>query len=272
MNKEKGYSKGRKELTLALLNRDMALYRVMCVVVGVLLLAILLYTVASLPDVGDADNPTNNEVSERYIEAGVEETGAINLVAGMILDYRAFDTFGESNVLFMGVCAVILLLMSDSNNTDMRANREMLEDARFDVIHQNVILRTVAMIVVPVIIMFGMYVIFNGHLSLGGGFSGGAVIGGGLVLYSIAFGYDKMHSLLDYRKYLWIVCVCLLVYCLSKSYSFFTGGNGFHSIISTGVPGSIFSAGLILPLNICVGIIVACTVYGFYALFTRGDI
>ena len=255
-----------------LLNREMGLYRALCVVMGVLLLGILLYIVASLPGIGDADAPTNNEVSERYIESGVEETGAINLVAGMILDYRAFDTFGESNVLFLGVCAVVLLLLNDRNNADMLINREMVEDERFDVAHKNEILQKIATIVVPVAIVFGFYVIFNGHLSLGGGFSGGAIIGGGLVLYAIAYGFDRMHKLLNYRRYMWIVCICLMVYCLSKSYSFFTGANHLESIISTGTPGSIFSAGLILPLNICVGLIVALTVYGFYALFTRGDI
>ena len=31
-------------------------------------------------------------------------------------------------------------------------------------------------------------------------------------------------------------------------------------------------AGLILILDICVGAIVACTMYGFYALFARGEI
>ena len=98
-NEKKIRDKWYREMTL--LNRDMTLYRVMCVVMGVLLLGILLYIVASLPNIGDADAPTNNVVAERYIESGVEETGAINLVAGMILDYRAFDTFGESNVLFL---------------------------------------------------------------------------------------------------------------------------------------------------------------------------
>lgn len=270
MNKKVKKDAWYRELTL--LNRDMALYRAACLIVGVLLLGTLLYVVAAMPEIGAADDPASNEVVERYIESGVEETGAINLVAGMILDYRAFDTFGESNVLFLGVCAVVLLLMNDEKNADMRASREMLEDDRFDVAHGNVILRSVSLLVIPVVMIFGFYVIFNGHLSLGGGFSGGALVGGGLVLYTISFGYEKMHSMLNYRRFMWLVCACLMVYCLSKSYSFFTGSNGFHSIITTGTPGSIFSAGLILPLNICVGLIVACTVYGFYALFTKGDI
>lgn len=270
MNKKVRKDAWYRELTL--LNRDMALYRVACLVVGVLLLGALLYVVTQMPEIGDSHDPANNEVVERYIEKGVEETGAINLVAGMILDYRAFDTFGEANVLFLGVCAVILLLMNDERNADMRADRERLEDERFDLIHRNEILRSVSLVMGPIIMVLGFYVIFNGPLSLGGGFSGGALVGGGLVLYSISYGFDRLHSMLNYRRFMWIVCGCLMAYCLSKSYSFFTGANGFHSIISTGTAGSIFSAGLILPLNICVGCIVALTVYGLYALFTKGDI
>ena len=62
---------------------------------------------------GDPNSITNNEVAARYLEKGIAETGAINFVAGMILDYRAFDTFGESNVLFMAVIAVLMLLQRD---------------------------------------------------------------------------------------------------------------------------------------------------------------
>ena len=63
-----------------------------------------------LPRFGDPEAPVVNAVSERYLEKGVEETGAINAVAGMILDYRAFDTFGESTVLFAATMSVILLM------------------------------------------------------------------------------------------------------------------------------------------------------------------
>ena len=40
---------------------------------------------------------------DRYVEDGLKETGAVNSVAGMILDYRAFDTLGESFVLFSSI-------------------------------------------------------------------------------------------------------------------------------------------------------------------------
>ena len=64
----------------------------------------------------------------------------------------------------------------------------------------------------------------------------------------------------------------LSFYALSKSYSFFTGANHLESHIPPGTPGNILSSGLILPLNICVGLVVACTMYGFYALFRKGDL
>ena len=39
-----------------------------------------------------------------------------------------------------------------------------------------------------------------------------------------------------------------------------------------GRPGNIFSAGLILPLDICVGLVVAGTMYCFYSLFRKGGV
>ena len=75
------------------------MYKVMSVLLCAGIIAVLLWTVSYLPVFGDAKNPDNNEVSARYIEKGLQETGAVNIVTGMILDYRAFDTFGESNVL-----------------------------------------------------------------------------------------------------------------------------------------------------------------------------
>ncbi|MCX4316273.1 MAG: hypothetical protein OSJ52_06505, partial [Lachnospiraceae bacterium] len=48
------------------------------------------------------------------------------------------------------------------------------------------------------------------------------------------------------------------------------GANHLESFIPKGTPGAILSSGLILPLNICVGMVVACTMYGFYAVFRKG--
>lgn len=241
------------------------LYPVLAVILCAVMIVFLLDTVFYLPEFGAAQAPVNNEVMQRYVSEGLKETGAVNIVAGVILDYRAFDTLGESHVLFAAASAVlILLLMNNSSSTEPEQEREVM-------IHDN-ILRNTAKVAVPIIILFGIYVILNGHLGPGGGFSGGAIIGGGLILYVISFGFSRMERILNARTYRLIVLVALAFYSLSKCYSFFCGANGLETVFTTGTPGAILSAGLILPLNIAVGIVVACTMYGFYAVFKRGRI
>ena len=79
-----------------------------------LILYILLVGAAELPTFGEKNNPVHNQVSERYIQQGPEETGAMNIVAAVILDYRAFDTLGEAVVLFVSIGAATATLMAHS--------------------------------------------------------------------------------------------------------------------------------------------------------------
>ncbi len=235
------------------------------------LAGLLLYTVSYLPQTGTADRPVNNEVPARYIESGLQETGAVNIVTGMILDYRAFDTFGESNVLFVATITVLILLrVNKKKNKDGKAYEEPENDRIFEP-KNDAILQAGAAVLVPLIILFGIYVILNGHLSPGGGFSGGAIIGAGLILYLNAFGFKKTEKLFTEKTYKWISFAALTTYCLAKSYSFYTGANHLESHIPLGTPGHILSSGLILVLNICVGMVVACTMYTFYVMFRKGD-
>lgn len=241
-------------------------YIVSAIFFSIILAGLLLYTVSCLPQIGNASNPANNEVPKRYIESGLQETGAVNIVTGMILDYRAFDTFGESNVLFIATITVLILLHQKKKGTSGKEENDRIYEPKNDAI-----LRASAAILVPVIIIFGIYIILNGHLSPGGGFSGGAVIGAGLILYLNAFGFERTEKMFTEKTYKVICCSALTFYCLAKSYSFFTGANHLDSHIPLGKPGHILSSGLILPLNICVGLVVACTMYTFYVMFRKGD-
>lgn len=261
-----------KAVSMERLRSNSTLYRVLCVAITVIFIAVMLRVVIDLPMFGDPNSVTVNEVGQRYLEQGIEETGAINFVAGMILDYRAFDTFGESNVLFMAVIAVLMLLQRDKKNTSAAEDQEMAEDEVFDSQDSKLILKKGAKCLAPVVILYGIYVVLNGHLSPGGGFSGGSIIGAGLILYSAANGQKKMQTFFTIKTLTRISVACLLTYCGCKSYSFFTGANHVGWEIPKGTPGAILSSGFILPLNICVGLVVACTMYGFYALFTKGEV
>jgi len=49
-------------------------------------------------------------VAQHYVEHGLEETGAANLVAAVLLDYRAYDTLGEATVLFTALIGVLAIV------------------------------------------------------------------------------------------------------------------------------------------------------------------
>lgn len=241
-------------------------YQVLAAVLCITIMAVLLITVSYLPPFGNEDNPVNNEVTKRYIENGLQETGAVNVVTGMILNYRGFDTMGETHVLYIAASCVMMLLMVTNEKEKKEAADRDYEPKR------DVILRMVARVLVPVILLFGIYVIVNGHLSPGGGFSGGAMIGAGMVLYAGAFGFKKTERFFNEHVYkvAKISALCLYVLCLS--YYFYMGANGMDNHIPLGTPGSLVSGGLIFLINIFVGTEVACTMYAFYALFRKGDL
>ncbi|MBQ0027909.1 MAG: hypothetical protein KBS96_04830 [Lachnospiraceae bacterium] len=243
-------------------------YKLVAALFCVLMLVGLLMCVSFLPENGSADTVRSNVVVDRYIENGLEETGAVNIVSGMILTYRAFDTFGETNVLFIATCCVMIMLMMDEK---LLEKAEKQNDRRFEP-KDDVILRLVASFLCPIIFIFAIYIMLNGHLSPGGGFSGGAVLGAGMILYVNAFGFKKTQRFFNEQIYKVAKITALCMYGLIGSYFYITGANGIANHIPLGIPGHILSSGIILPINVAVGLEVACTMYAFYALFRRGGL
>ncbi|MCR5233595.1 MAG: hypothetical protein K6E53_06750 [Lachnospiraceae bacterium] len=253
---------------LDFLKRFHKLYGVIATLVCLTMMILLMITVSWLPRFGNASNPANNEVIRRYIEKGQEETGAVNIVTGLILNYRGFDTMGETHVLFVAAsCVMILLLIAEGEEKKSRYANDRQMEPKNDIIVQKV-----AGFLVPVVFMFGIYVILNGHLSPGGGFSGGSVIGAGLIMYVSAFGFKKTERFFNEHVYkvAKISALCFYICCLS--YYFYMGAHGYDNHIPLGTPGNIISSGLILFINIFVGTEVACTMYAFYALFRKGGL
>ena len=239
------------------------LYPVLACILCAAIICFLLTAVVDLPPFGDPDNPANNEVSKRYLEDGITETGAVNAVAGMILDYRAFDTLGESHVLYTAMTAVMILLLGSGEAEPEDERRLLARDA---------VLHGTARVLTPLLLIFGLYIMFAGHLGPGGGFSGGAILAAGLMLFAMVWGDAAASAVLRPRRLQTVVLCSLGFYCLAKSYSFYTGANHLHSVISPGTPGRILSAGLILPLNVAVGFVVCCTMYSLYMYFRRGEL
>ena len=72
----------------------------------------------TIPDFGEsvAMDRTPDSASMTYVEEGIEDTGAANIVSSIILDYRAYDTLGEATVLFTSIIGATVLLRKKSRN------------------------------------------------------------------------------------------------------------------------------------------------------------
>ena len=138
--------------------------------------------------------------------------------------------------------------------------------------NQPLILKFAVALLAPFIMIYGIYILFNGHLSPGGGFSGGTILGTGLVLCALAYGSGKVNRFFTFRTFVWLCSGALAFYAIVKGYAFIVGATGGTTGVPLGTPGNILSGGLILPLNISVGIVVACTIYSFFALFSEGEV
>jgi multicomponent Na+:H+ antiporter subunit B len=53
---------------------------------------------------------TAQSASKTYLQNGVADTGATNIVSSVILDYRAYDTLGEATVLFTAIIGALAIL------------------------------------------------------------------------------------------------------------------------------------------------------------------
>jgi multicomponent Na+:H+ antiporter subunit B len=71
-----------------------------------LFLALAYFALKELPNFG---TPIMR-VAREYIESGLKKTGATNMVAAVILDFRGYDTLGEATVLFTAVMGVLAVM------------------------------------------------------------------------------------------------------------------------------------------------------------------
>jgi multisubunit Na+/H+ antiporter MnhB subunit len=76
------------------------------------LFIIMVSAFLTMPDLGTINNAAYNETTLYYINNALVQTGASNIVAAVVTDFRAFDTLGETIVLFTSIVAVFVVLSS----------------------------------------------------------------------------------------------------------------------------------------------------------------
>ena len=71
---------------------------------------ILFFTATDFPMLGDPNSPPNIHISPTYLKQSLLDTNTPNVVASILMDYRAFDTLIETAMIFSAGIAVALLL------------------------------------------------------------------------------------------------------------------------------------------------------------------
>ncbi len=137
------------------------------------------------------------------------------------------------------------------------------------------IVQFIARLVAPFIQVYGIYIILHGHLSPGGGFSGGAIFGASLVLLAIAFNLSTGIRQLSHSTASLLESGGALGYLFTGLAGLLCGGSYLANRAGgfwLGVPGELFSSGAILIITVFVGAKVASTIVTlFYNLIERED-
>lgn len=144
--------------------------------------AALIYGTLDAPLLGDPTAPAHQHVAPRYIQQGPVEVGIPNMVTAVLASYRGYDTFGETFVIFTAGIAVLLLL-GIRQQPHPRPRRAAIGD--------QIVLRVVVKLLIPLILLYALYVQFHGDYGAGGGFQAGVIFATGFVLYDLVFGEDS---------------------------------------------------------------------------------
>ncbi len=181
-----------------------------------------------------------NSIYHHIVNNSVSETGSLNFVTAILYDYRAYDSLGESTIIFGAVSGIVLLL-----------SRKTLPVSSHGL--SFIVKRTFGMLT-PFIFLFSIYIITHGHLSPGGGFQGGVILGAISIIFSIVYGSE-----FDYKRYSPTTKTLLetsgaLLFIGLGLMGILIGGNFLMNLnILNAEVGSLLSAGSIPFINIGIG-------------------
>ena len=171
-----------------------------------------------------------------------ERTGASNLVSAVYLGARLYDTLFEVLVFTVAVIGVRFYLSKRPST------------ARSAPIPESTVLQASAQILFPLILLLGLYLTFFGHLSPGGGFSGGVVAASGLLLCVMSIGLETVYKRLsgpgverlEWGLPMMIVAVCILPLAFAHPL--------LANLFPAGEAGRVFGTPSILLLNVLIGL------------------
>lgn len=224
--------------------------RILLIVTLIALLAVFVLSMV------DLDTLYNTFSKDYFKEFGYLETGSKNLVTGIYLDYRLFDSIFEAGILLVAVSGIIWL---SSKDVDEHNANFMLDKFR-----NPEIFITGSRIIFPFLVVFGFYIIINGHLSPGGGFQGGAILATAVLItyYIDPKKETNIRLIVNVEK---IIFFLILIVVLI---SFFTRGALFTNFMPLDSSPELKSIYLV-TLNMLIGFKVALGLVAIFSMFLK---
>ncbi|UCE90594.1 MAG: DUF4040 domain-containing protein [Pseudomonadota bacterium] len=146
----------------------------------------LVYGTFDMPPFADPGAPVHQHVAPHYIEESPRETGIPNIVTSVLASYRGYDTLGEVTVIFTAGIGVLALLGSGRRRIVPVPPPDSPE-----LLSRHPVLFVVTKLVIPMILLFALYVQFHGDFGPGGGFQAGVIFAAAIILYALVFGLER---------------------------------------------------------------------------------
>jgi len=125
------------------------------------------------------------------------------------------------------------------------------------------IVKTITRFVGSIILLFGIYLVLHGHLTPGGGFAGGVVIGSSLILITLAYGKEMALQKVSLVSASLFESIGGLIF-LGVALLGFTGGYFFLNVLPKGQPFELLSGGIIPLCNIGIGLKVGFALFSMF--------
>ena len=123
------------------------------------------------------------------------------------------------------------------------------------------IVKQVARMIAGFVFMYGAYISLHGHLTPGGGFSGGVILSGSFILLILAYGSDALNLRKEITSSSIIESMAIFMVVILGLSGLIFGANYFlGNYLPKGTMGELLSAGMIPLYNIFIGIEVAAAI------------
>ena len=139
---------------------------------------------------------------------------------------------------------------------------------------QDVIVKTLARLLVPFIVVYALYVVMHGHHSPGGGFQGGVILAASFVLLAISHGLEQTKKRMSEKLAGVISSIGVFIYAGIGALCLILGGNyldyGKLSKILRVTPTEARSLG-ILGVEIGVALAVMAVMFTIFVVIFTAD-